>query len=100
MTKWKGEGKTKRVGGQKCKSKRFVKFEKIASNLVNNKNFISKTKNNNYLPILSNLENNLISIFGTKVQIRKNNKDKGKISISFFSNDDLNRIIELISKIK
>jgi len=74
--------------------------EKIASNLVNNKNFISKTKNNNYLPILSNLENNLISIFGTKVQIRKNNKDKGKIAISFFSNDDLNRIIELISKIK
>lgn len=34
--------------------------------------------------------------FGTKVQIKKN-KDKGKIEIEFFSEDDLERILELLS---
>ena len=34
--------------------------------------------------------------FGTKVQIKKN-KDKGKIEIEFFSEDDLERILDLLS---
>lgn len=34
--------------------------------------------------------------FGTKVQIKKN-KNKGKIEIEFFSEDDLERILELLS---
>lgn len=34
--------------------------------------------------------------FGTNVQIKKN-KNKGKIEIEFFSEDDLERILELLS---
>ena len=34
--------------------------------------------------------------FGTNVQIKKS-KNKGKIEIEFFSEDDLERILELLS---
>ena len=45
-------------------------------------------------------ENDLISIFGTKVQINKSKNGNGKITISFTSKSDLERILELISNIK
>ena len=43
------------------------------------------------------IENNLISHLGTKVVIRKNNVGKGKIQIEFYSEDDLQRIVEIIA---
>ncbi|SFB01741.1 MULTISPECIES: ParB/RepB/Spo0J family partition protein [unclassified Bacillus (in: firmicutes)] len=36
--------------------------------------------------------------FGTSVHIKQKDKDKGKIEIEFFSNEDLNRILELLDK--
>tara|TARA_B100000315_G_scaffold258650_1_gene311558 strand:- start:277 stop:1035 length:759 start_codon:yes stop_codon:yes gene_type:complete len=42
------------------------------------------------------LENKLQKSFGTRVKINTSNKG-GKIEISFFSNNDLNRIIKMIS---
>ena len=45
---------------------------------------------------LIDLENSLISILGTKVLIKKNNKGKGKIYIDFYDNDDLDRLIDII----
>ena len=33
---------------------------------------------------------------GTKVQIKRKSDDKGKIEIDYYSNDDLERIIELM----
>jgi ParB family chromosome partitioning protein len=42
------------------------------------------------------LENKLQKFFGTRVKIKTSNKG-GKIEISFFSNNDLNRIIKIIS---
>jgi len=42
------------------------------------------------------LENKLQKSFGTRVKIKTSNKG-GKIEISFFSNNDLNRIIKIIS---
>ena len=38
-----------------------------------------------------------ISHFGTKVKIQKNNRGKGKIQIEFYSNDDLQRILEILN---
>ena len=47
----------------------------------------------------NHLENDLIEIFGTKVKLKKL-KRGGTIEISFFSSDDLNRILDLLESIK
>lgn len=44
---------------------------------------------------LASLENNLSSVLGTKVKIH-NNKNKGKIEIQYYSNDDFERIMRMI----
>ncbi len=49
-------------------------------------------------PQIMALENQLIEIFGTKVKLRAGKKG-GIIEISYFSNDDLSRIIDLINSI-
>ena len=46
---------------------------------------------------LAQIENELISLLGTKVVINKNKNGKGKIQIEFYSDDDFNRIFEIIS---
>jgi ParB family chromosome partitioning protein len=49
-------------------------------------------------PQLLQAESNLMSHLGTKVIIQKNVKGKGKINIEFYSEDDLERIIQIISE--
>jgi ParB family chromosome partitioning protein len=46
------------------------------------------------------VENKLIELFGTKVSIKKTLKGKGKIQIDFYSDSDLQRILDLISNYK
>ncbi len=46
-------------------------------------------------PIYKNLEDHLKSYFGTKVSL-EHKKNKGKIVISYFSDDELQRILELL----
>jgi ParB family chromosome partitioning protein len=43
------------------------------------------------------IENELISLLETKVAIKKNQKGKGKIQIEFYSENDFQRILEIIS---
>ena len=43
------------------------------------------------------IENELISLLGTKVAIKKYQKGKGKIQIEFYSENDFQRILEIIS---
>jgi ParB family chromosome partitioning protein len=64
---------------------------------------INKTNNHKKKPdkkskniFIADLENKLQKSFGTRVNIKTSNKG-GKIEISFFSNNDLNRIIKMIS---
>ena len=47
---------------------------------------------------ISALENELIEILGTKVRLRPS-KEGGSIEVSYFSDDDLERIIDLLNKI-
>ena len=47
-------------------------------------------------PEIIQIENDLISHLGTKVIIRRNNVGKGKIQIEFYSEDDLQRIVEIL----
>ena len=75
--------------------------ESIASDFINSKNtIIDSRKKTTKSSTISTYENKMISTFGTKVKIKKNRKGDGKITISFYSNDDLQRILELISSIK
>ena len=55
------------------------------------------TKANSRASDIVNIENELISQLGTKVFIQKGKQGKGKIQIEFYSENDLQRIIEIIS---
>ena len=46
---------------------------------------------------LHKLEENLQRILGTKVNIHRNRNKKGKIEIEYYSDEDLERILDLIS---
>lgn len=46
------------------------------------------------------LEEKIKSIMGTKVSINQKSKDKGKIEIEYYSNEELERIIELFEGIR
>ena len=48
-------------------------------------------------PELHSIEQKLIDVFGTKVSIKGSTK-KGKVEISFFSSDDLERIYDIVVK--
>lgn len=49
--------------------------------------------------IYENLEENLRSIMGTKVHINQKSKGKGKIEIEYYSEDELERIFDLMMSI-
>lgn len=57
----------------------------------------TKAKAKKIDPDIANIEQELIDTFGTKVQIKGNAK-QGKIEISFFSYDDLERVLTIIKK--
>ena len=48
----------------------------------------------------SKMEERMNNIIGSKVSIRKKQKNKGKIEIEYYSSDELERIIELFDKIQ
>ena len=80
----------------KIKSKQLNVRE--AEILVKEKKNLKKSKvikkENNQIQLI---ENQFIEILGTKVKI-KPRKDGGFIEVSYFSNDDLERILELMNK--
>ena len=49
--------------------------------------------------IYESLEEKMKSIMGTRVQIHRKKKDKGKIEIEYYSKDELERIIDLFDSI-
>ncbi len=65
-------------------------FEKNVQNKKNN-----KKKNDKYEAIFRDIEDSFQGFFGTKVKLEPG-KRKGKIVIEYTSNDDLERILELI----
>ena len=50
--------------------------------------------------IYGHLEERMKNIMGTKVSIKTKNYDKGKIEIEYYSNDELERIMDLIESIR
>lgn len=49
---------------------------------------------------LRKIEDELINIFGTKVQLNHKGKNGGSIVVDYFSNDDLERLLDLIRTIE
>lgn len=67
-------------------------IKKIQSTKKDKKEIV---KNNE---LFLDIEDRLKNIFGTKVKLIANNK-KGKIQIEYYSNDELERILEMVDKI-
>jgi len=61
--------------------------------------FKNKVKKKAKSKTLVSIENELISILGTKVQLNPKSTKSGSISIEYFTNEDLDRILELIRNI-
>lgn len=70
-------------------------LEKLIKNIGKNQE-VSKAKNNNTLnPYYKDIKDKLQNYFGTKVNINEKN-NKGKIEIEYYSEEDLQRIIEIM----
>ena len=92
---------------QKALAERVVKeklsvreTEKIVKRLMSQ--IVRKTKKRDYEKeaILSNLSEQLKTILGTKVSIHEGARHKGKIEIEYYSDDELNRIFEMLQTLK
>jgi ParB family chromosome partitioning protein len=74
--------------------------EKLVKNVLSPKHVkeeIAVTKENSV--IYKEIEEKMKNIIGTKVNIKRKAKDKGKIEIEYYSTDELERIIELFDSL-
>jgi len=60
---------------------------------------VEKTSQEDKL-IYRDVENRMKDILGTKVEIKKKTKDKGKIEIEYYSLEELERLIDMINRLK
>ena len=75
--------------------------EKLVRKLLQENNAPQKKINDPVLSaIYADLADQMKRIFGTKVEIHQRNDQKGKIEIEYYSQDELNRVIELIQSIQ
>ncbi len=72
--------------------------EDLVKRLRNAAEVVERKKNGSEERHLASLADNLSRRFGTKVQIKRRGK-KGKLEIEFYSDDDLNRLLELLGEI-
>ncbi|MCF6360578.1 MAG: ParB/RepB/Spo0J family partition protein [Cyclobacteriaceae bacterium] len=56
----------------------------------------ASTNSTNRSPEIKKLQSELSSYFGTKIQVKADDKNKGEIKIPFVSTQDLNRILEIL----
>lgn len=75
------------------------KVEQLVKELLTesktNKPFRIVTRNNSHSVGASAIEDKLMKIFGTKVNIRQKNDNTGEVILEFYSFEDLDRLIEL-----
>lgn len=73
--------------------------EKLVKAVINPKPKKEKEKYNDEV-IYTNIENKIKTIVGSNVSINRKSKDKGKIEIEYYSVAELERIVELMEKMK
>lgn len=75
--------------------------EKLVKKVLQNKEETQKEERDRSLDyIYQDIAEKMKQIFGTKVEIHQKNKNKGKIEIEYYSNDELNRLLEMIQTIQ
>ena len=74
--------------------------EKLVRKLGEEKEETTKTKEPDVEIIYRNLEEKVKEILGTKVQISHKKNNSGKIEIEYYSNEELERIIDLFESIR
>ncbi|BBF44599.1 chromosome (plasmid) partitioning protein ParB [Lachnospiraceae bacterium KM106-2] len=78
--------------------------EKLVKTILEDKPSKEKTNKNQISEresiLLKDIEEKMKKIIGTKVSINKKSKNKGKIEIEYYSDEDLERIIELFETMK
>lgn len=76
--------------------------EKLVKKLLSDNNDKDKEEDDQTkeLIIYKELEEKIKQIVGTKVSISKKSKNKGKIEIEYYSNEELERIVELFEKLQ
>ena len=74
--------------------------EKLVKKLTSNTPKKTKARDYQKEAILGNLSEQLKVILGTKVFITEKGKSKGKIEIEYYSDDELNRIFEMLQSLK
>ncbi|EDT76895.1 ParB/RepB/Spo0J family partition protein [Clostridium butyricum] len=70
-------------------------LERLVKRILEGKTSEEKETNNELNPYYKEIKNQLQSYFGTKVSI-SNKNNKGKIEIEYYSEDDLQRILDII----
>ena len=74
--------------------------EKLVKKLTSNTPKKAKSRDYQKEAILGNLSEQLKVILGTKVSITEKGKSKGKIEIEYYSDDELNRIFEMLQSLR
>ena len=74
--------------------------EKLVRKLGEEKEETTKTKEPDVEIIYRDLEEKVKEILGTKVQISHKKNNSGKIEIEYYSNEELERIIELLESVQ
>ena len=85
----------KKVIREKLNVRQTETLSKKYSDHAHDKSRVKKIPGRN--PEIVQFENTLISLLGTKVVIQKNKKGRGKIQIEFYNNNDLQRILEILT---
>ncbi|MFN6947076.1 MAG: ParB/RepB/Spo0J family partition protein [Cytophagaceae bacterium] len=73
------------------------KTEELVRTTGQKKETAKKEPNSPLAYELQNLQNKLSSHFGTRIQIKADNQNKGEIKIPFVSGEDLNRLLEILN---
>lgn len=81
--------------------KLMKKLQKLQENAESeNETEKKKTEESALTAIYENIAEQMKSILGTKVEIRRKDREKGKIEIEYYSHDELDRLLQLIRTIK
>lgn len=88
-----------RIFDEKLSVRETEKLIKKLTSAEDEKNIKIEKKHNDDF-IYKNIEDKITSIVGSKVKINQKSNNKGKIEIEFYSNDELERIFDLIQTIE
>lgn len=75
--------------------------EKLVKEILNPKEKKEEGPKDSALELIyQQLEEKIKGIIGSKVAIHRKNKDKGRIEIEYYSQDELERIVELLESVR